>query len=390
MIRLLIDTTSADGRQEVRGISRYAREYGPWDLHLESRKLLLEQSLDDTGPTPDGVIARITYQSLADRCHRFGSVPIVNLAEVIPDLPWPIVATDADAIAEIAVDHLLTRGYRQVAFCGYNQLNFSQDRRRGVVKSLDRRGMSATIFDEKPAAWPRVDAHEQARLTDWLRSLPPATGVVCCNDWRGLDVLQACARERIDVPGRLGVVGIDDDEVVADAAHVALTSVDIGSFAAGYEAASLLDAWMRGRPPSEPIKRISQGRLNERDSTSALPIDDPIVHEALLAMRNAASMPASIEELVDGLPISRRPFEKRFRAATGRSPYEELLACRLREVERLLIETDLPIAEIAERTRYAYPHHLAVTFKRTHGCTPTRYRRDRQASRTARGLEHRG
>jgi LacI family transcriptional regulator len=204
-----------------------------------------------------------------------------------------------------------------------------------------------------------------------------------------LDVLQACSREGIDVPGRLGVVGIDDDEVVVDAAHVTLTSVDMGSFAAGYEAAALLDAWMKGHPPAQPTKRVSQTRLSQRDSTAAVMIDDAIVQQSLTMMRDANAMPAGVEEIVRRLPISRRPFEKRFRAATGRSPYAELLACRLREAERLLIETDLPIADISERAGYTYPHHLSAAFKRYKGCTPTQYRRDRQAIRPARGLRHR-
>ena len=388
VIRLLIDTTSADGREEVRGISRYSREHGSWKLELETHKLFSSIGLRNFNGEPDGVIARVINVSLADRCRAFGPIPIVNLAESKLDLPWPTVVTDIDAIAEVAIDHLLEGGYRNIAFSGYEGQYFSRMREDAVARSLARRGLELlTASGRTPLP---KDAVKQGSdfLARWLLSLPPATGIICCNDWRGLDALQACSQNGIDVPGRLGVIGIDNDDVLADAAHVSLSSVDIGSFAAGYEAARLLDAWMSGRPPDKKLNRIDQVKLSPRESTAALLVADPIVRDALLMMREPAAWPKSVEAMLEHLPISRRPFEKRFRAAIGRSPYQELMACRIREAERLLMETDQSVAEIAERCGFTQQHHFSTAFKSAKGCTPTDFRRDRQASRTARGFKH--
>lgn len=388
-IRLMIDTTSADGREEVRGISRYSREHGDWKLELETHKLFSEFGLRNYAGKPDGVIARIINDTLADRCRALGSIPVVNLAESKAGKPWPTVVTNVDAIAEVAVDHLRQSGYRAIAFSGYDGQYFSRMREDAVARALAARGLEL-LKDPEPAGGSCATTHRDPdALSRWLLSLPSATGVICCNDWRGLDVLQACSQNEIEVPGRLGVIGIDNDDVVADAANVSLSSVDIGSFAAGYEAAALLDAWMAGRPPTADLNRIDQVRLCPRDSTAALLVSDPIVRDALLMMRNPAAWPESIEAMLEQLPVSRRPFEKRFRAAVGRSPYQELMACRLREAERLLIETDRSVADIAERCGFTQQHHFSNAFKTSVGCTPTAFRRDRQASRTARGFQHR-
>jgi len=39
-VALLVQTTSEWHRQLLRGVADYAREHGPWDLHIEPRGLL--------------------------------------------------------------------------------------------------------------------------------------------------------------------------------------------------------------------------------------------------------------------------------------------------------------------------------------------------------------
>ena len=48
---------------------------------------------------------------------------------------------------------------------------------------------------------------------------------------------------------------------------------------------------------------------------------------------------------------------------------------RLQEAQRLLRETDLPIAEIAERVGYANPGHFSVAFHESFSMTPSEYKK---------------
>jgi LacI family transcriptional regulator len=62
------------------------------------------------------------------------------------------------------------------------------------------------------------------------------------------------------------------------------------------------------------------------------------------------------------------------KAALGRTPKEEILRVRFREVERLLRETDLTIDAIAAQTGFAHSHYLPAAFKSAYGQTPGEFR----------------
>jgi LacI family transcriptional regulator len=63
------------------------------------------------------------------------------------------------------------------------------------------------------------------------------------------------------------------------------------------------------------------------------------------------------------------------KAALGRTPKEEILRVRFREVERLLRETDLTVDAIAALTGFAHSHYLQAAFRSLRGQTPGQYRR---------------
>ena len=60
---------------------------------------------------------------------------------------------------------------------------------------------------------------------------------------------------------------------------------------------------------------------------------------------------------------------------TDQSVGAEILTQRLREVKRLLSDTDLPIAAIAAKTGFCNAGHLSNTFRRSVGVSPKTWRR---------------
>ena len=72
---------------------------------------------------------------------------------------------------------------------------------------------------------------------------------------------------------------------------------------------------------------------------------------------------------------SRRTLEKRFRATLGRGIHEEIIRRRIDEARRLLRETTLTIAAIAEDTGFANAQRFYTAFQKLHGATPGTYRR---------------
>ena len=63
-----------------------------------------------------------------------------------------------------------------------------------------------------------------------------------------------------------------------------------------------------------------------------------------------------------------------FKRATGLSPKRFQMRARLLKAGRLLRETDLPIADVAEQTGFESIYAFSHRFRRAVGCTPTSYR----------------
>ncbi len=76
--------------------------------------------------------------------------------------------------------------------------------------------------------------------------------------------------------------------------------------------------------------------------------------------------------------VSPRTFARRFRAETGTTPLQWLLAQRVLEARRLLEATDLAIEEVAWRVGFATAASLRDHFRRATATTPTAYRRSFQ------------
>jgi transcriptional regulator GlxA family with amidase domain len=76
--------------------------------------------------------------------------------------------------------------------------------------------------------------------------------------------------------------------------------------------------------------------------------------------------------------VSPRTFARRFRAETGTTPLQWLLAQRVLEARRLLEATDLAIEEVAWRTGFGTAASLRDHFRRATSTTPTAYRRSFQ------------
>lgn len=84
----------------------------------------------------------------------------------------------------------------------------------------------------------------------------------------------------------------------------------------------------------------------------------------------------SLDELAQQAGFSPYHFARMFRRTTGESPHQFVLRQRIERAQRLLKETDLPLAHVALESGFANQSHLTHAFKRYLGVTPRAYRHD--------------
>ena len=114
---------------------------------------------------------------------------------------------------------------------------------------------------------------------------------------------------------------------------------------------------------------------------SKLPVLESVA-KAVIYIRKEFSRKISMLDLADSCGLSLRSLQRRFNEAFGISPKEFLVKTRVIEAMKLLEETSLTAAEIANRCGFVDASSLSANFKRRSGLTPTEYRsRQRQLTR---------
>jgi LacI family transcriptional regulator len=371
-VALLIETSNEYARDLLRGIITYIREHRPWSIYLS------EQGRGGAPPAwlrhwdGHGIIARIENRHIA-RAVRATGLPAVDVsaARLVPELPW--VETDDQAISALAAEHLLERGFRHFAFCGAERFQWSAWRRDAFVEAIRAAGYDCQVFADGggPAD------QEQARLGRWVRGLPKPVGVMAAYDLRGRQVIDACREEEIAIPDELAVVGVDNDELICELCDPPMSSVRPQAERTGYAAARLLDDLLNGRAPKERALRIAPQAVITRRSSDVLAIEDAEISALVRYIRDNACDGIDVGNLLARTTLSRRVLESRFRALFGHTPHEQILRAKLTRVKELLLDSELTLAQIAERSGFAHVEYLSVVFKKKVGQTPSSFRAQR-------------
>jgi LacI family transcriptional regulator len=202
---------------------------------------------------------------------------------------------------------------------------------------------------------------------------------MACNDDRGREVLEACRVAEIQVPEEMGVIGVDNDELLCELSDPPLSSVALNAEGVGYRAAALLDRMMR-RPLRKPRRLVAQPlHVATRRSTDVVAIEDPEIAKAVRFIHDHVAELIQIQDVVRHVAISRRNLETRFRKTVGRTPHDELQRVRLQRAIRFLVETDLSIPKISQAVGYSTTSYFIQVFRKEHATTPARYRRKMRA-----------
>jgi len=371
-VALLIETSNAYARELLHGIRSYWREHRSWTVYLP------EHARGQAPPAwlknwkGDGIIARIENKRIAEAVLK-AALPAVDVsaARLATGLPW--VETDDDAIARQAAEHFMERGFRHFGYYGDERFNWSKWRRDSFVKYVTAAGHQCAVFTRSASGTPDWEQQNRA-LSEWVSQLPKPVGILASYDDRALQLLETCRRLEVAVPDEVAVLGVNNDELLCDLADPPLSSVVPNARRAGYEAAVLLDRMMNGKNVPPAAHLFEPLGVATRQSTEVLAVTDPHISSAVRFIREQACQGIQVQDVLKRVPLSRRIFEKRFLKAIGRSAHDQIQAVKIGRVKALLTETDLLLAQIAERSGFAHVEYMSAAFKKIVGIPPRNYR----------------
>jgi LacI family transcriptional regulator len=380
---LLLEYYSSETTTElVEGIAAYGRRYqqGQYRLIPANESWLYTYARRDD---VDGVIAWILDRRQAARLKRIGK-PLVDVHGQVEAEGIGRLMFDDRAIGRSAAEHLITCGFRRLAYLGV-RAGWSRDRRQGLAEVASEMGVALPAPGRverpvSPGSWAAMgDAPDWIRR--WLAPLPRPIGVLAANDTLASNLINVALRMGLRVPGDVGVVGVDNLSWTCDLAARPISSVDRHVGRLGFEAAGLLDRLIAGQSvQTSPILVAPKGVV-ARHSTGAAACADSLVAEALEFIRHRACLGIQVADVASHVGSSRRLLHLRFKQVMGRAPGEEIRRVKLQRARQLLATGEMPVSRVASLAGFGSTSYLSQAFKRHTGQTPREYRDARRLGR---------
>ena len=309
--------------------------------------------------------------------HRsFGQTPVVYLGSESAMTPKGAVCVvhDAKAVANAAAKELMSIGMENFAFVGANGKGWSDRRKASFEEALKLNAHRSVSVDVHPTS-AGVYGKDATRLRRWLEDLPKPCGIMAADDEIAATVLSICRMAGIDVPGDIAVIGVDDNESLCENSVPTLSSVRPDFLQAGRLAARLLARIIRGGRAIQREAVFGVSGIARRGSTRFFHRRDAEVSAALERIWGPDGAMLSPRDVLAGFPCSRRNAEIRFRATTGKSILEEIIAARMERAKSLLSETTLSVPEVAAQCGYRFTANFRNAFHAATELNPLAWRK---------------
>ena len=362
------------------GVAKYAR-LANW---------ILDDTTSRNGIVPpgwkgDGIIALLptfpgpasASSSLIDFVLKSG-VPVVDLCDQLPHLPFPRVLPDNEAIGRLAAEHLISRGFQHFAFFTQDlQAPVVQERMAGFSAAVKHAGRVFHLVDYTEQM---ADEKSRKSLLPWLGkqflNLPKPLAAMAQFDGEANDIVRACQLVGLKVPDDVAVVGADNDPIYAELGPVPLSSVVTNREMIGFKGAELLDQLMRGvKPPKQPM-RIKPDGVIIRQSSDVVAVADEQVAKAVAFITRNFGRPITVDNVVTASGSSRRSLYGKFATHVGHSIQREIMRQRLEHAKHRLNDGSVKLQTIAQECGLGDASQLSKLFKYYLGVSIAQFRQE--------------
>jgi len=195
------------------------------------------------------------------------------------DLPIPVVyararserAEDLSLMhddrqgAALAINHLVSTGRRRIAhITGPERHLASRERAAGALAAIEAAGEAMVLGEPLMGEWSERWGREAATMM--MRTGEDFNGVFCGSDQIARGVADALREAGRRVPEEVGIVGVDNWEVMVEGCRPPLTTIDLNLSELGHTAATKLLRAIEGHPLEQGVQ-LMPCRLVARRST---------------------------------------------------------------------------------------------------------------------------
>jgi len=191
-----------------------AMDYGYQTIIYTSRgdkEIELQAFEDLRSKRVDGIviIACVNDPRMLKKYCQYG--PIVSWQRMGNDEITSVAMDQAEGY-RLALEHLVSRGYTQIAnmFGRVESLNI-QSRRRAYETFMESRGLPVRKDWYQYSVYSASDGEQALRRLHESPEMPQA--ILCSNDYAAIGILSEARRRNIKVPEQLAIVGFDDIEL---------------------------------------------------------------------------------------------------------------------------------------------------------------------------------
>ncbi|UFJ40297.1 substrate-binding domain-containing protein [Brevibacillus humidisoli] len=239
--------------QVIRSIEDFCRESGfhvivcNADDNPEAEKnyidMLRAKQVDGLIVFPTGGNMEL-YESMVEEKY-----PLVFVDRIVKDVRVDTVLLDNERASELAVDHLISKGYRRIGMITtslHRNITPRMERINGFKKSLNKHSLPVR---ESDYAGVEISDMKQTLQRMFAQSDPPEA-LIAGNDLTMMEILKFAKAANLAIPDQLALVGIDDVSF-SEIYDPPLTTVRQPAFEIGKRAGELL------------LRQVKEGRQDE-------------------------------------------------------------------------------------------------------------------------------
>jgi len=367
------------------GITEYIHNKGNWQLIVwpdSSQKSL--SFLKQRGCK--GAFVSVETATKARELLQLG-MPVIAVSTLQETSKLPFVSANSEEVAELACEYLLKRKFNNFAFFGLTQAKWSRERMEYFSSYLARAGHKIHVFKKEQIPitddlisfanlWTNTTLTTgQQELVEWLKQLPKPIAILASCDILAGHLSNVAKEAGLSIPDEVAILGVNNDQTICNICDPPLSSIALNFKKAGYNAAKLLDKIISGQEAMQgQCINTQPTHVETRGSTDIFAIDDPDVIQVLKYIKQNSNKPLQVNEVASHVYISKRSLQSKFQKTLGRSIHEEIVHAHLEIARAMLVETNLPIDEIASRSGFHYTSNMRRAFKQFTGLLPQKYR----------------